>query len=405
MRGLIVVDKLPQRKYQFTRFMKKLLIITDMFPDRLNPVSGVFVKHQVDELAKRYTVRVIATYFPHQVRVETEHTADYLVTHLFFPYCRRIFLSTLITYRMFALPRIKALIAEWQPDLVHVHDCRYIPELINLQSCMQKSEVPWYLTVHNCTTRPDLIRSGVLRVFYQAGMNKAYRGWQHIFTVNEALKKLLNQYADPARISIIGNAIQPTPNIDKKLLEKYQMLLKPDCFKIISVGNLKREKGFDLLIRSVHDLRQRGHNVQLVIIGAGAEEKLLSLLISKLGLGNFACLAGSQDNALIRNVLPLFDAFALPSYCETFGIVYLEAMAAGLPVIGIKGQGIDGIVRHGENGLLAEPCDLKDLIVQLEFLIQNQAQAKAMAEHGRQLVEKRYQLSALVNRLAEVYEQ
>lgn len=385
--------------------MKKLLIITDMYPDKYNHVSGVFVKHQVDELAKYYNVQVIATSFSHKLQYEKRQSDKYSVNYIFFPILSSFFLSALISYRLFAIPRIKRIIKEWQPDLIHVHDCRHIPELPNLTSVLKKVKTSTFLTVHNIRTHPSMLGENKLSFLYNWFLNRAYEHWNHIFVVNSSLQNVLSKYIDINQISVVGNAISQTIELHNDIIEKYISSLSPTAFKLISVGNLKVEKGFDLLIESVHKLKSQGIEIQLMIIGAGEEYSKLAALVTRLHLSKEVTFTGSLDNDIVRNLYQYFDAFVLPSYSETFGIVYLEAMYAGLPVIGIKSQGIDGIVKHGYNGLLAQPRSVESLVSELDFIIKNKEKAKQMAQLGMNLVRTEYKLKDLIAKIRKVYGQ
>ncbi len=385
--------------------MKKVLIITDMFPDKFNPVSGIFVRHQVDELTKRYEIRVVATSFPHRREMITSQFSSYEVSYVFYPLLGGFFLSAIPQYRRLAIPIVKQTVESWGPDIIHVHDCRHIPELWLLSRCLTGYLAKKFLTVHNVRTHPGMIADSTFKWFYRITLPSAYSGWNHIFTVNDKLKTTLSAYAGNTPVSVIGNAVSPSPQSDKDIREEYRILTAPGCFNIISAGNLKAEKGFDCLIKAVSELKKNGKSIRLVIVGDGPEKENLSRLISSLDLGNDVLLAGQMENSSLRQIYTLFDAFVLASYSETFGIVYLEAMSAGLPAVGIRGQGIDGVIRHGENGLLARPRDVSDLVAQIRFLMLNKPEAGAMAARGKQLVDQDYQLSGLIERIAGVYEQ
>jgi len=384
--------------------MKKVLIITNLFPYKYSPFSEVFVQHQAEELAKRYKVHVIATRFKYRYSVELEILPSYKVTYVYLPFIRYFHLSLLILYRLLAVPVISRVVKEWKPDIIHVHDYRHVPELFLLNFCLKGFDVPRFLTLHNIRTHPVMVKSNGFRWFYGLCVRYAYKGYKHIFTVNDRIKAIIAKDAKVSSITNIGNAIGPIPKIESSAIEEFRTRLNPDCFKIIAVGNLKEEKGFGLLLEAVGRLIEQKHQIQVFIVGKGTERDRLLQQIERLGVGKYVVMTGDLNNAVVRNLYPLFDAFVLPSYSESFGIVYIEAMYAGLPVIGVKGQGIDGVVKNGENGLLVKPQDVDDLTSKIEYLIQNRDHAATMAEQGKELVSTEFQLTQLIDKIAREYE-
>jgi len=385
-----------------SRFAKKLLFITDMFPSAHNPVSGIFVQQQVEALTKLYRVRVISTWFPDTYSQVTEHAAGYPITYVRFPASPHGHIFSLLSYYRYALPVIRAILEQFQPDLIQVHDCRHLPELLLLKPVLIKQNIPLYLTLHNLRTHPDSVTH--LNWLYGRALQPALTGWTHIFTVNDRLAAQVLPFLDSGRITVLGNAIPPAEPAGTEALPNFRTLRDKDRTKLISVGNLTKTKGFDLLIRATNILSDKGYDLNLTIIGAGDQRPYLSSLIKSLKLDDRILLTGAVANQTVRNLYPLADIFVLPSYSETFGIVYLEAMAAGLPVIGVRGQGIDGVVKHGENGLLVKPRDVDDLVAQIEWLLSNHRQAAQLAECGRQLVESQYLMPRLIERIVQVYE-
>jgi teichuronic acid biosynthesis glycosyltransferase TuaC len=99
------------------------------------------------------------------------------------------------------------------------------------------------------------------------------------------------------------------------------------------------------------------------------------------------------------------DIFTLPSWNEGFGIVYLEAMACGKPVIGCQGEGIEDFVEHGRTGLLAKPKDVDSLFEALEFLISRPHEAEAMGVQARKLVFENYTWAKNAEKIIKLYEE
>jgi glycosyltransferase involved in cell wall biosynthesis len=374
-----------------------------MFPNKYNNVLGVFVKHQVDELAKHYDVKVIATSIHHKLMYEKLQVGHYEVEYMFFPIINSVFLSSMISYRFFILPKIRQVIKEWQPQIIHVHDCRHVPELDSLSELWKNIDTKRFLTVHNIKTHPDKIKFKALRSIYRYCMKKAFTNWTHIFTVNDNLKQIISNIDANQKVTNIGNAIGPLPALPNSLSNTFSYNNYPNKYRFIAVGNLVKEKGFDLLIEAASALIKK-YEFQVIIIGDGVERNHLEKLVIQYDLTNVVFLLGRLDNDIVRNLYKDFDAFVLPSYSETFGIVYLEAMYAGLPVIGVRGQGIDGVIKHKENGLLVNPKDVNDLSSNMELIMTNKILSKEMAERGKGLVMQKFMLTDLINRLEQLYE-
>lgn len=383
---------------------RKLLIISDMFPHETNPVAGIFVRHQAEALARHYQVKVLATWFPSEPEVRVSQTPEYELVYVRYPQSRLLFPLTVLGYRKWVLPRLKTILESWKPDIIHVHDCRHIPELYCLAETLKFQHAAKYLSVHNIKTLPERAEYAYLRYIYKKTLAAAYEPWDRVFFVNEALRSRMMDLVPPSKSLYLGNAIIPALPCKDRFIDALAADLDHENFNILAVGNLKRGKGLDLLIRSVAEIRYQGNKIALRIIGDGEEKDRLLDLALRLGIERQVTLYPAQPNQVIRQVYKLFDLFALPSWSETFGIVYLEAMDAGIPVIGVEGQGIDGVVEDGVNGLLCLPKDQASLSDKIRWVMDNREAASELALKGQQLVRERYMMDSLVARLMDVYE-
>lgn len=381
--------------------MKKLLIISDMYPYATNPVSGVFVQQQVQHLLPYYEVQVVATRFPAPHKFERVLDGGIMQTKIEFPQLRFLPL-TVINYWRYVLPSIRKLLKEWQPDIIHVHDCRHIPELLALSGILRRFQGKKILTVHNSKTLPEYAETWLHAFVYRLTLKRSYAPWTHVFCVNERLRQSLQKYVPLSRSSNLGNALPDLPEMPVPV--ELTDWLRSDSCKIIAVGNLKRTKGFDLLIRAAAKLIQNHYTLQIMILGSGPEHSRLEALIHSMGLQEQIRMTGTLINPLVRNLYSYFDAFALPSYSETFGIVYLEAMSAGLPIIGVQGQGIDGIAKEGVSGLFIRPQSLADLTAKIRWLIEHPLERAVIGQAGREIVERDFRMDGLIAKIREQYE-
>ncbi|MEW6197154.1 MAG: glycosyltransferase family 4 protein [Planctomycetota bacterium] len=161
-------------------------------------------------------------------------------------------------------------------------------------------------------------------------------------------------------------------------------------FRIASVGRLHVNKGFDTLIRAVHELRSRGHAVSLTIAGEGPARPELEALIGALELGAHVRLAGSLPEEGVRALLAEADLFALISREEALGVVFMEAMATGLPVVGPRIGGVGEVVTDGRDGVLVGPSDLLAAVNAIRELTEDDGLRRRMGGAARQAARRRF---------------
>jgi glycosyltransferase involved in cell wall biosynthesis len=104
-------------------------------------------------------------------------------------------------------------------------------------------------------------------------------------------------------------------------------------------------------------------------------------------------------------IMSQIDVLVHPADNESFGRVVVEAMAAGLPVVGTRGGGVAEIVRHGQTGLLARPDDPADLATCIERLVRDAGERRALGRAGRERAISTYSLAACTAGILRVYEQ
>lgn len=125
------------------------------------------------------------------------------------------------------------------------------------------------------------------------------------------------------------------------------------------------------------------------VVGEGPEMNRLKDMTKMLGLQDNVKFLGLLPRNQVFTQIAKADIFSLPSWNEAFGVVR-EAMALAKPVIACKGEGIEDIIRHGENGLLVEPKNVDSLVEALDFLLSNPTKAKIMGEKAQALVLNKY---------------
>lgn len=140
---------------------------------------------------------------------------------------------------------------------------------------------------------------------------------------------------------------QATPTI---FLEKFQLQKKHPL--IVIVGTLEVGKNVDLAIYALHELLKKLPTAQLAIVGDGKQKKNLHRLVDALGLKKHVTITGFVDRELIASANKAADVVLFTSDTDTFPTVLIEAIASGKPIVSIRDKAVEGLVHHGENGLL-----------------------------------------------------
>lgn len=149
-----------------------------------------------------------------------------------------------------------------------------------------------------------------------------------------------------------GIDIERTGSIDAASIRRLKNRLRIGSEKVlVSVCRLSKEKNIDFLLDAVHELRRvLSTPFRLIIIGEGSERRRIERRVQDEGLQDFISLPGVIATEEVPVWLKLADVFVFSSKSETQGMVILEAMACGLPVVAVRSSGIDDVVTNGVNG-------------------------------------------------------
>jgi len=174
---------------------------------------------------------------------------------------------------------------------------------------------------------------------------------------------------------------------------------------LLSASQLIPSKGIDFNIRAVKRLLEQYPNIIYLVIGDGPERTNLEKLVLEMGLTSHIKFLGALPHQIVMQYMSFCDIFSVPSWQETFGLVYTEAMAHGVPVIGVEGQGIAGVVQHGTNGMLVKSRDIDSLVNALTYLLAHPEKARAMGKQARELVVREYTWECNAIKHKELYEE
>jgi glycosyltransferase involved in cell wall biosynthesis len=172
---------------------------------------------------------------------------------------------------------------------------------------------------------------------------------------------------------------------------------------ILFVGNLVKEKGVDLLLLAFKKCKQKIKNLRLLIVGEGYMRNYLERMIKTLNLANDVKLAGRLPHDVLRVIYNKATITVLPSKRESLGLVLLESMACGTPVIAMINEGAMEIISHGYDGLLVKQGDVTALSEAICRLVSDSSLRKEMGKRAREKVVRNFSIMEFARKLKELY--
>lgn len=301
-------------------------------------------------------------------------------------------LAGLIFYLVSAWFKIKALFATTTFDLVHFHFS--VPT--GVLSLALPRGTPYVCSLHGIDV-PGFGEEEKLLKTLSAPLNRrVICGALAVFVPSNALKMALQRWEPKANVVVIPHGIDATLFTPKQIYS-------PTCRRLVSVARLTKWKGHADLINAFSLLQSQHQDITLDIYGDGEYRPQLEQLIRELKLSESVRLCGSISHCDLFKKMADYDLFVLPSTSEAFGLVFLEAMAFGLPVIAADAGGPGEIVLSGETGLLCKVGDIIDLANKIEFFITNPEKAESYGRKGRKRAEDIYSWDKIVRRYIHVF--
>ncbi len=205
----------------------------------------------------------------------------------------------------------------------------------------------------------------------------------------------------PEKIKIIPLAID---HAYWQRLQQNVTLKFKNFITILTVARQYPRKGIRDLLFAFQMVAQKEQNVQLVLIGGGPEWEANRFLANRLNIDNRVLFVGDlEDQQELARYYQQADIFCLPSYHETFGLVFLEAMFFGLPIVTYATTAIPEVVTE-QQGFLIPPGDIDSLKEKLLILIQDKKLRQKLGHDGHQKV-KNYHWQKSAQMLLEAYSQ
>jgi glycosyltransferase involved in cell wall biosynthesis len=301
--------------------------------------------------------------------------------------CVRRFHAVKLLSKYPILLKLETSIIKEKADIIHAHGYGYYPcDLFAVVSCLRR--IPFILTTHGFFPVTTPTNRLLTHVYIKLSEKNLLRVARKVICVSAEDAKYFTQLTDPRKLKIIPNGID---------IESWKKLPKKKTFRakygiggplIMAVGRIVWTKGFQKLIQASSAVLKEYHDAVIVI--AGEDFGYLSNLkqiAKKLGVYNSIIFTGYLSNEELKELYVDADVVTIPSLYEPFGIVALEAMACGKPIVASRTGGLVDFVKHGENGLLINPKNPKNLADAIIRLLQNHTLVNKIRDHNRIVVE------------------
>jgi len=231
------------------------------------------------------------------------------------------------------------------------------------------------------------------------------RGAGHIIAISDASRRGIEERGEAARgnVTTVPNGI-PAPDaarLTPPVAVRATLGIDRGRPLIVCAARLEKEKDVASLIAAMPAVVAAAPEALCLVAGEGAEREALEAQIKKLGLGGAVRLMGFCEDAI--SLINAADVFVLPSLAEPFGLVLIEAMALGKPVIATNAGGPREIVEDGRTGLLVAPGNPAALGAAISRLLLDEGVRTTMGARGKERFEAKYTLTRMTAGTVEAY--
>jgi len=379
-----------------------VLIIPSWYPTKDNRISGIFFKEQAEALAEKidfvnvlnvsgYSLRNLSTIineglllFKYKINIETTYKIrTFQFNYIVFPKIRTI---QRIQNKIFYNIAIKKYINLFgKPDICHLHSYSKGDLALFIK---RKYNVPYIVTEHFSGFARKLIDKREI-IFAK-----------NVFENAEKRIAVSNKFAD-LLCSITGQKFIYVPNMtDPTYFTIKKIISESNEFAFLNIGSLDENKNQNMLIKAFYKKFKDKRNVKLIIAGNGPLEANLKAKVKQLNLENKVIFFGSASREQVKELYHHSNAFVLSSKYETFGVVLIEALSCGLPVIATKCGGPESIIIDEKIGELVE-IDTDQLAGAMERIYSNIE--KYDSDYIRKYAIDNFSKEVVTSKIIEIY--
>ena len=319
--------------------MIKVLLISNMYPSLEHPSYGIFVRNFEDN---------ITNYGFHFDKAVIRGRGKGLIEK-FGKYVSFFF-------------SIRKQLNNESYDLIYIHYINH--SLIPLLFLKNKTKGRLIVNAHGS----DVFTKGIIGSLIQRIVRPVVRGADYVVVPSPYYRDVV---VEKFKIGVSKIIVYPSGGVNLELFRKKSQDRKKGLFTIGFVSRIDVGKGWDTLLKAVKILVDRDvKDISVLIVGTGAQEYELQLMIEELELKDIVQFAGGLAQSMLVEYYSKMDVFVFPTLLqESLGLVGIEAMACGVPVIGSKIGGIEGYIKPGYNGTMFKPGDHNELADKIEAFV------------------------------------
>jgi glycogen(starch) synthase len=298
------------------------------------------------------------------------------------------------------------LVTSWQPDVVHAHDWLSADAGVALG---EANGCPLVATIH--ATEAGLWDGWLTTPLSRARHDAEawlVRAAARTIVCSEAMRAEVSTglKVDPDELITVHNAVHPTAwqsTADQRAVVRAAMDVPDDAPLVVLAGRIEWEKGGDVAVRALPRIRAGHPGTQLVLAGAGSQQPALAELARTHRVARSVHFAGHLEEHELAALLGTADVALVPSSYEPFGMVALEASAAGTPVIAGSTGGLPEVITSGETGLLVPPRDPGELAEAVVRILDDPAFGDRLVLAARRDIAGRFVWPATARATERVY--
>ena len=374
-----------------------VLTLTPFYPTDRDDAVGCFVSEPLVWLAKagvRNTVFAVQPVYRGAVRSSGSAVSAHWLRYFSFPGGFGLPSAGAFLFARI-VSQLRKLHASQHIDLIHAHGplpCGHAAMLISAEL-----NIPYVVSVHGLDAFSTVQVRGRAGEWCRRISQRVYRSSRRVICISEHVREaVLEGSGGSCRTSVVYNGVDP---------ELFAPV--PDSTSaapvVLSVGTLIPIKGHATLIRAAAALAAEFPDLRWEIIGDGPERARLQGLCAQLKITERVRFLGRQSRKQVAAAMQRCTLFALPSRYEGLGCVYLEAMSAGKPVIGCRGQGIAEVIQQGSNGFVVGPDNARELALAIAMLLKDETRRRNISVSARDTILDRFTLAHQAESLLRIY--